>query len=300
MAWTLTGSLDDFLATVEEHLRAEPVLNTVLLTVTEALRQSGPSVFGDDTPVFGWHRSADGSADGAFLQTPPFPFLVGMLPPGSAESLIKLQTAGGRRPAGANVAGLDEAAVGAAWTAATGGAAGVHHRMRLYRLGRLEPPGPFPPGAARLARQDDFDLLVSWHVAFGTEAGAGAAENMHRTVADRLGYRGLMLWEADGEPVAMAGLTRNVAGVVRVAAVYTVPKDRQRGFGGAVTTAISQAALDAGADDVVLFTDLANPTSNALYQRLGYRPVGDRVLIDFHPPATTSADVTDQPAASFS
>ena len=300
MAWTLTGSLDDFLAAVEEHLRAEPVLNTVLLTVTEALRQSGPSVFGDDAPAFGWHRPADGSTDGAFLQTPPFPVLVGMLPPGSAESLIKLLTAGGRRPAGANVDGSDEAAVGAAWTAATGGAAAVHHRMRLYRLGRLEPPGSFPPGAARLAHQDDFDLLVSWHVAFGAETATDTAENMHRTVADRLGHRGLMLWEVDGQPVAMAGLTRNVGGVVRVAAVYTVPKHRQRGFGGAVTTAISQAALDAGPDDVVLFTDLANPTSNALYQRLGYRPVGDRVLLDFRPPATTGTDVTDQPAASFS
>lgn len=300
MDWILTDSLDDFLAAAEGHLRAEPVLNTVLLTVTEALRQSGPSVFGDDAPVFGWHRSADGSTDGAFLQTPPFPFLVGMLPPGSAESLIKLLTAGGRRQAGANVAGSDEAAVNAAWTAVTLGATGVHRRMRLFRLGTLAPPNPVPAGAARLAGTDDFDLLVSWHVAFGAETAAGAGENMQRTVADRLGHRGLMLWEAGGQPVAMAGLTRNVAGVVRVAAVYTVPEHRQRGFGGAVTTAVSQAALAAGADDVVLFTDLANPTSNALYQRVGYRPVGDRVLIDFHPPATTETDVTAEPAASFS
>ena len=106
-------------------------------------------------------------------------------------------------------------------------------------------------------------------------------EDAQRAVAERLGHRGLMLWEADGEPVAMAGLTRNVAGVVRVAAVYTAAGHRQRGYGGAITTAASQAALDAGAAAVVLFTDLANPTSNALYQRLGYRPVTDRVLLEF-------------------
>jgi predicted GNAT family acetyltransferase len=97
-----------------------------------------------------------------------------------------------------------------------------------------------------------------------------------------------MLWEADGVPVSMAGLSRDVAGVVRVQAVYTPPEHRRRGYGGAITTAVSQAALDAGAAEVVLFTDLANPTSNALYQRLGYQPIGDRVQL--------LLDVTNQPA----
>jgi predicted GNAT family acetyltransferase len=81
----------------------------------------------------------------------------------------------------------------------------------------------------------------------------------------------------------MAGSTRQVAGVVRVAGVYTAPAHRQRGYGGAVTAVATQAALDAGASAVVLFTDLANPTSNALYQRLGYRPVADRVLLRLTP-----------------
>ncbi len=294
MAWTLTSSLDDFLTATGEHLRAEPVLNTVLLTVAETLRQRGASAFGDEAPMFGWHESPDAMVDGAFLQTPPFPVLIGPLPAGSAESLMRLLTADGRPVAGANVSRCDEAAVNAAWTALTGGATGVHHRMRLFRLGALTPPDPFPLGMGRLADQEDLDLLVSWHAAFGAETAAGAAEDTRRTVADRLSHGGLMLWEAGGEPVAMAGLTRNVAGVVRVAAVYTVPGHRQRGYGGAITTTVSQAALDDGAAAVVLFTDLANPTSNALYQRLGYQPVGDRVLLDFQPP------VTDRTATSFS
>ncbi len=285
MAWTLTSSLNDYMSAVGEHLRAEPVVNTVLLTVAETLRQSGTSVFGGDPPLFGWHQPAGAAVDGALLQTPPFPVLMGTLPPGSADSLVRLLTADGRQPAGANVAGADEAAVGAAWTAATGGTTSVHHRMRLFRLGRLMPPDPFPAGAARLAGQDDCELLVSWHAAFGAETAAGAAEDARRTVADRLSHHGLMLWETGGEPVAMAGLTRSVAGVVRVAAVYTAPDHRQRGYGGAITTAVSQAALHDGAAAVVLFTDLANPTSNALYQRLGYLAVGDRVLLNFQPRA---------------
>jgi predicted GNAT family acetyltransferase len=48
-----------------------------------------------------------------------------------------------------------------------------------------------------------------------------------------------------------------------------------------VTWAVSRAALDAGVTGVLLFTDLANPTSNALYQRLGYRAVSDRTMYSF-------------------
>ena len=86
-----------------------------------------------------------------------------------------------------------------------------------------------------------------------------------------------------GVPVSVAGLTRAVAGMVRVGPVYTPPELRGRGYAGAVTAAVSQAALEAGLREVVLYTDLANPTSNALYQRLGYRPVEDRVLFSFAP-----------------
>lgn len=66
-----------------------------------------------------------------------------------------------------------------------------------------------------------------------------------------------------------------IAGQVRIAPVYTPSHLRGHGYASAVTAAVTQAALNIGADNVLLFTDLANPTSNALYQRLGYRPVAD-------------------------
>ena len=135
-------------------------------------------------------------------------------------------------------------------------------------------------------------MLISWHEAFSREVERGAHGPADRMVDDRLSYGGLMLWEADGRPAAMAGITRLVAGVARVAPVYTPPGHRRRGFGGAVTTAVSQAAIDAGAAEVVLYTDLANPTSNALYQRLGYRPVEERVLLDLLPAQRDQANVT--------
>jgi RimJ/RimL family protein N-acetyltransferase len=286
MAWTLTRNLDEFAAAAGEHLRAEPVLHTVPLTLLETLRQRGPSAFGDDPVIYGWYESADGQLDGAFLQTPPFPVLVATLPAGSAADLIMQLGTHTGLPAAINLPSPDEADFGAVWAQETGGSATAVERSRLFRLERLVPPEPLPPGAARVAGPSDRELLIEWHLAFGREAHAGAPENAGRTVDDRLSHAGLRLWEAEGVPVAMAGSTREVAGVVRIAGVYTVPVYRQRGYGGAVTAQASQAALDAGASAVVLFTDLANPTSNALYQRIGYRPVCDRVLLHLEPDVT--------------
>jgi predicted GNAT family acetyltransferase len=63
--------------------------------------------------------------------------------------------------------------------------------------------------------------------------------------------------------------------------VYTPSEHRRRGYGAAVTAAATRDAQDAGASEVVLFTDLANPTSNGVYLRLGYHPVEDRVMLAF-------------------
>jgi predicted GNAT family acetyltransferase len=279
MTWRLTDSLDGFLLAASDHLRADPVLHTVPLTVLETLRHAGPAAFGDSPPVFGWHESASGAVDGAFFQTPPFPVMIASLPPGSAESLIDFLASNYSAPITVNVTNVAEPDVLAAWAARMGGAGTTQLRTRLFRLGVLTPPDPVPAGAARVAAEGDRELLLDWLAAFYRESGAAHAD-LDRTVSDRLSHHGFTLWDIRGEPVAVAGLTRAVGGVVRVIDVYTPPAHRRRGYGAAITAAVSQAALAAGAAAVVLFTDQANPTSNALYQRLGYRPIGDRVVLD--------------------
>jgi GNAT superfamily N-acetyltransferase len=277
MTWLLTQSRTDFVAAADQYMRADPVRNTVPLTVLEALRQGGLSTFGDGSPVFGWHESASGDTDGAFLQTPPFPVLVAGLPPGSSEALVQLLA--GRKPTGANLPEEDAPRFSAAWAIVTGGRTSVGIRMRLFQLGQLVRPSPGPPGAARAADQSDFDLLVRWNAEFVAETGSGS-EDAARTVTDRLSYGGITVWQDGGRPVATASVTRHVAGVCRVSSVYTAPEHRKHGYGGGITAAVSQQALDDGAAAVVLYTDLANPTSNALYQRLGFRPVAGRVAVN--------------------
>jgi predicted GNAT family acetyltransferase len=276
MPWRITHDIGDFTATAGDYLRSDPVRNTVPLSVLESLLKSGLQTFGDAPPVFGWHQ-ADGRIDGAVLQTPPHPLLIASLPAGSSEELLRSVREAAGAPAGVNLPAETVAEFGAAWASVTGGTTAVHHRMRLFRLTELEPPEV--PGAARLATESDLDLMLEWNAAFVAETGTVESA---RAVTDKLSYGGLTVWEDDCQRVAMASLTRQVACVCRVGSVYTPPQRRQRGYGGAVTSAVSRQALAEGAAEVLLYTDLANPTSNALYQRLGYRPVCDRTSLDLH------------------
>jgi predicted GNAT family acetyltransferase len=98
--------------------------------------------------------------------------------------------------------------------------------------------------------------------------------------ANRIDDR-FMLWDVDNRPVSMAMLRAPAFGVSRIGPVFT-PRDRRgRGYGSAVTAAAANLAHRSGTADVVLFADLANPTSNAIYQRIGFAPVVDSVRIDF-------------------
>ncbi len=280
MRWFTTEDPDEFLPAAGGFLMSRPAENTVLLTVTQTMRARGAAVFGKATPLFGWWRTADGTVASAFLHTPPYRVLLARAPTQAVAALADTLAAAGRPLPGVNADCETADAFAAAWQRRTGATPLDRQLQRLYRLSELAPPRPAPPGSARLAGQEDRHLLMTWYEAFVREMG-DAPGNLGNAVDDRISYSGFTLWEAGGTPVSLAGVTRRVAGMIRVGPVYTPPELRGRGYAGAATAAVSQAAIDAGADEVLLFTDLANPTSNALYQRLGYRPVEDRVLLTF-------------------
>jgi len=280
MAWTLTGDVAEYLTTAGDFLRSRAAENTVQLAATETVRVRGPAAFGDEAPLFGWWAAPGGPVTAAFMHTPPFGVTLTPAPADVAAALAETFAARGRFPAWVMADTTTAPSFAAAWERYTGQPARVGRRSRLYRLGRLLPPDPAPPGRARVATAADSGLLLDWLEAFGREADGHGGPDLQRTVADRLSYGGLTLWESGG-PVSMAGVTRAVAGQARVGPVYTPPERRGKGFGGAVTAAVSQAAKDAGVGEVLLYTDLANPTSNALYQRLGYEPVSDSVQLLF-------------------
>jgi predicted GNAT family acetyltransferase len=152
----------------------------------------------------------------------------------------------------------------------------------LYRLGTLRTPNGVT-GIARLATGDDRGQLVQWVELFFRETFSqrdeAAAERFVDT-SNRVGDR-FVVWDVDGTPVSMAMLRAPAAGVSRIGPVFTPLHQRGHGYGSAVTAAAAQLARCSGTADVVLFADLANPTSNAIYQRIGFEAVVDSVRIDF-------------------
>ncbi|WP_406001200.1 GNAT family N-acetyltransferase [Streptomyces sp. NBC_00829] len=278
MTWHLTHDVGTFRRAAHPCLTRDPARCTVLLTVSETLRRHGPRAFGGSQDArFGWYEEA-GGAEGAFVQTPPLPPSLGPMGHTLARSLaLALRDAGvelgGVRGEQGDVQAFAEAWAPHGWT--------VGARHRLFRLGALTPQRPAPPGRARRAGPADVPLVAAWMRGFaadiGSDAGVDHTENITRRVADGC----LFLWEADGQPVSMAARSPLLAGQSRISAVYTPAALRGRGYAGAVTAAVSGDALEAGAEQVLLFTDLANPTSNALYRRLGYRPLADHLALDF-------------------
>jgi predicted GNAT family acetyltransferase len=181
----------------------------------------------------------------------------------------------GRTLPGVNGAASSTAAFAVAWAARTGQASTVVRAMRMYQLSELVRPSGVPGGAALAAAPADIALVAGWLAAFHDEAQAnGPVEDWHGLAERRAVAGEVHLWHEGGAPVALAAVSA-AAGVARVGPVYTPPRQRRRGYGAAVTAEATAAALAGGAKQVALYTDLANPTSNSIYQAIGYRPDHD-------------------------
>ncbi|MFN8527159.1 MAG: GNAT family N-acetyltransferase [Anaerolineae bacterium] len=166
------------------------------------------------------------------------------------------------------------------WQHATGCVGKLNRAERIYKLTEVIPVRHVS-GKMRPAAEGDVPLLADWFKAFDIEADPTADANTpidvyvgwtrFRLETDPA-LRGLRVWEDGGKVVSMAGYAGPTGHGIRVAPVYTPPELRGRGYASAVTAALTQELLDTGKAFVALFTDLANPTSNSIYQKIGYKP----------------------------
>jgi GNAT superfamily N-acetyltransferase len=254
----------DVRAACARVLAADPVGNTVFSSVAASLR-----------PGDAWCAvSADGAV--AARSQPSTPLALSMewgdvsrLVPAVA-ALASLATINGP------VAAVEAVVAGLGVEPAT------VVRERLFRCDVLRAPSGVP-GSGRPADTQDRGLLVDWFAEFEDEAMGGAVGGRETAAAVErtLSRDRVWLWlDASGAPVSFARRQKAAHGVARIGPVYTPPHLRGHGYGSAVTAAATRDVL--GGEAVpVLFTDLANPTSNAIYQRIGFEAVDDSVRIDF-------------------
>jgi predicted GNAT family acetyltransferase len=218
------------------------------------------------------------------MRTPPWPLLVSELQPAEADELIERWLAEDAGVPGVSGVPATARAVAAAWERRTGGSISCRMRDALHVLRDVVDPARPASGALRQALEGDRTLLVAWERAFVSDAGviASAAAEAERTVERRLVADAAYLWD-DERPVSMLALSPEIALTVRIGPVYTPPEYRRQGYASSAVATATREALARGARQCMLFTDLANPTSNKIYAAVGFRRVAAWEELEFVP-----------------
>jgi uncharacterized protein len=168
------------------------------------------------------------------------------------------------------------------WIQLTGVSYDVLAEQRLFVLYEVNPP-LWPNGRFRPARMEDIDLMAQWVYAFQNEALPHETADFQAAelIAANLLQRGdLYVWD-NGGPVSMAARARPTRRGSAINLVYTPPDKRGQGYASACVASLSQQLLNSGLEFCTLFTDQTNPTSNHIYQAIGYRPVTDFLDLRF-------------------
>ena len=270
---------DAFLANAEAWLaRREAEHNLILGLAGGLARQADEPA--ELPPYFALVR-VDDEPVAAALQTPPQNLLLSEIDDPGALELFADDMARVELP---GVTGPPDAAerFGEIWTAEHGGRAEVLMRERIYRLATVVAP-PSTSGTARRATGVDRPLLTEWVADFHAEALPAEADRARRGIAgwDPETGRQFWIWEDGGRPVSLVGAGNPTPRGMRIGPVYTPPGLRGRGYATSLTAFVSQRMLDDGRSFCFLYTDLANPTSNHIYQAIGYEPVSDALMVAF-------------------
>ena len=166
------------------------------------------------------------------------------------------------------------------WANMTGKPFQVQFEQRVFELRKVNHP-EISEGALKLATPEDLELATEWNYEFVREAlFKSDLENAQKSALRKINNEELYWWMVD-DPVSMVAKARPTKNMIAVNSVYTPPKYRKRGYASASVAALSQKLLDSGYKSCVLFTDLANPTSNKIYQNIGYKPVCDYTSYEF-------------------
>ena len=266
---------DAFLAAAESWLLEAEAENNLLLGV--ALNARGKT--SADTPPYWASVRQGGEIVGSACRTPPYPLLLARLPTAAIPALV--DDASAAYPSLEGVSGPKTAAeaFANAWVARRGGTWNTRFRMRLHELTRMSFAGPWPPGVLRKATDADLPLALEWTDEFVRDAGVPP---MAANLTEQRIARGQLYFWVDGEHArAMVAWGRETPAGCAINTVYTPAAFRRRGYATAAVATLTQTLLEAGRRFCCLYTDLANPTSNSIYAKIGYRPIRGDVEIAF-------------------
>ncbi|MFN8789843.1 MAG: GNAT family N-acetyltransferase [Bdellovibrionales bacterium] len=269
----LESNLESFLTKTRAYLERDPHVNSMIRSLAFRTLAAGKSM-----PLLAVLVDSKGEVHAAGLQADrDRSFLISKISLDLAKNFA--QALANRIEALPGVYGPKSTveAFFAEWAANRGATPGRIKNLRLFALDELLPPKT-PSGFARFARPADRDLLFSWLRAFHDEAvpddPSPTREELYKNVDLGIAKQEFFIWEDEDKPVSLVGSRRETAIERWIAPVYTPHALRGRGYGSALTAVASQRILESG-KKALLFTDLANPISNSIYQKIGYRPLED-------------------------
>lgn len=251
-----------------------------------ATSRSNPAIYPE---LGGWVVRQQGIVVAAALRTPPHNLI--LVRPSRPQAIEPLALAIDDEIPGVVGAVPEVDDFAEAWSRTRDVKLETRFDQRIYRLEEVRPT-PTPRGRMRLATIRDLALVLERFRAFGDEVrhgpvDAGEDDPLPAQVENRLRANdaGVALWEHDGEVVSVAGFGGPTPNGIRIGPVHTPRDVRGNGYGTAVTAELTRLLLERGHRFCFLYTDLANPTSNAIYTRIGYEPVCESREIAFVPPA---------------
>ncbi len=269
------GDARDALEETGEFLAEDPVERNLAASLLSLAAEAG-------SPVRCWTGRVGDRVTALLLQTDPERFglvfassraAATALGQGVADDAAELPAVRGEVGAAAAFAG--------AYATVTGRPGAAVDAHRLYVLGELRPPEV--SGEMRAGVESDAALVADWAQGFVDDTGFGTAADVEMMMVHLRSDR-IRLWIDAETPVAMGVASPVALGVSRIGGIYTTPDRRGAGYGAAVTAAISAEQLAGEASTCMLYTQLSNPVSNRLYQRLGYAPVHEDLAYRFGEP----------------
>ncbi len=286
MELTRYSNAADFLRRARAPLEENEAANGLIIGIAARVAEV-PDYYGK-YPVYLAAVHEAGELIAAAVRTPPHNVILYSSRGGDAEPLRRIlddvlafhaalpSDSPGRRVPGVVAHAATALAFADLWSQRTGARYRVSMNQRIYELRDVTPPTGVP-GYLRPAHDHELDLLADWYYQFNIDCHLPTVTPVEaREIATRaLANGALFLWEVEGQPVSMAGRGRTSSHGISIGPVYTPIELRGHGFASACVAALSQQLLDAGWQFCTLYTDLDNPTSNDIYQRIGYRPVCD-------------------------
>lgn len=275
-----------FLREAQFDLEQDEAAHSMILGVALDAQREPPPENGFYSGVV---RTRSGWLATAAVMTPPHPVILTETESLDALSLIAADLAASGRPVSGVLACPETAETFSdLWRSQTGQNADRAFQMTLYSAEYVKRTSS-SPGWLRCAAEEDRDLVAEWIAAFQLEI---FHDDISRKVDEiarrRITNSELYLWDDRGAR-AMAGVTRPTRQGISVNAVYTPPTWRGRGYATTCVSALTEQLLAGGRSFCTLFADLANPASNAIYTKIGYRPLAEFSHFRFDGPVSVDA-----------